>query len=119
MLKRGINADCLCVGLRIDQTGMAIASVAADTGAGARIVFVDTDSERHVKRFETGAFEIVGKMLNALLVAYRWKADKARSPKVRLDLHREYHAPDRDVQLRCSTAPVRRKLIGHAGENPP
>src|SRR5437016_74051 len=50
---------------------MAVARIAANASAGARVLFVDLDPERHVKGLQSGPLEIVRQMLNPLLVADR------------------------------------------------
>src|ERR1051325_3417858 len=50
---------------------MPVASITANAQTLPRVLLVDADSERHVKRFQTRALEIVVQMLNALFVTYR------------------------------------------------
>src|SRR5215216_5611826 len=47
---------------------MPIARVAPDAQASSHVLFVEPNSQRHMKRLKTGAFQIVVKVLNALLV---------------------------------------------------
>src|SRR5688572_24325030 len=49
---------------------MTIAGVAANAEAFARILFIDPDPQRDVKRLQTHPFEIVVEMLYALFVTY-------------------------------------------------
>src|SRR6185503_4709208 len=49
---------------------MTVAGVATNAETLARVVFIESDSQRHVKWLQTGPFEILVEMLNALFVTY-------------------------------------------------
>ena len=69
--ERRIHAHHLGVGLGVDQARVAVARVAADAAAGARIALVEHDAEGHVERPQPNAAEVVGELLDARLVAHR------------------------------------------------
>src|SRR6266436_1458737 len=71
MLDCLINADNLRVGLGADQTGKAVAGVAADAAALVRILLVEHDPNRYVEGLQTRTCEVVGQLLNAWLMAHR------------------------------------------------
>src|SRR6185369_15035936 len=70
MFERRVNTNRLRVGFRANQTRMTIAGVATNAGTRPRVLFVEPNSQWHVKWLESCAFEIVVQMLNALFVAY-------------------------------------------------
>src|SRR5712692_5374075 len=69
MLDCLINADNLCIGLRSDQTGKAVAGIAANTAALVRVLLVKHYADRHVKRLQTRACKVVRQLLDARLMA--------------------------------------------------
>src|ERR1043166_4683807 len=71
MFQRRVDTDGLRIGFGANQTGMTIAGVATNAGAGSRVLFIDPNPKRHVKRLQSRALEVIVQMLYALLVADR------------------------------------------------
>ena len=71
ILQRRIDGAYLGVGLAVDKARKAVAGSAADAFAGVRIFLIEHHAERRVKRAQTQAFEVVGELLHARLVAHR------------------------------------------------
>src|SRR5258708_7592740 len=68
MLQRRVDTDRLRIGLCANQTWMAVAGIATNAGAVARVLFIDSNPKRHMKRLQARSLKIIVKMLNALLV---------------------------------------------------
>src|SRR6266700_171477 len=68
MLQRRIDTDRLRISLCANQTWMTVAGITANAGAGARVLFIDPNPKRHVKRLQAGSLKIIVQMLNTLLV---------------------------------------------------
>src|SRR5215213_621683 len=51
---------------------MAIARIASNAETSPRVLFVEPNSQRHMKRLKPGALQIVMQMLNALFVTDGW-----------------------------------------------
>src|SRR5215213_796169 len=68
MIESRIDADRLCIRFGADQTGMTVASIATNAEALPRVLLVDPDPQRHVKRLQSRPLEIVVQMLKALFV---------------------------------------------------
>src|SRR5947207_2321481 len=60
---------------------MTVTGVAANAGAGLRILFVDHDPQRNVKRIQPRARKIFGQVLNARLVTHRWVSIRSTGPR--------------------------------------
>ena len=67
MLKSRIDTDRLRISLCANQTWMAVAGVATNARALARILFIDANAKRHVKWLQSGAFKIIVQVLNPLV----------------------------------------------------
>src|SRR6266436_3099335 len=63
-----INADNFCIGLRSDQTGKAVAGIAANTAALVRVLLVEHDPDRYMEGLQARTCEVVGQLLNAWLM---------------------------------------------------
>src|SRR5262245_20963206 len=59
---------------------MAVARITAYAQTLPRVLFVNANPQWHMKWPESGAFEIVVKMLNALFVTYRWVPVRRAGP---------------------------------------
>src|SRR6266850_5769259 len=68
MLQRRVDTDCLRISFGANQTWMTVAGIATNAGAGARVLFIDPNPKRHVKRLQARSLKIIVQMLNALLV---------------------------------------------------
>src|SRR5882672_9348609 len=68
MLQRRVNADSLGISFGANQTWMTVASVATNAGASSRVLFIDPNPKRHVKRLQARSLKIIVQMLNTLLV---------------------------------------------------
>src|SRR5207245_3163067 len=55
---------------RVHQARMAVAGLAADAPASARVLLIQHDAERDVERLEAEAGEVVGELLDAGFVAH-------------------------------------------------
>src|SRR6516225_4280138 len=64
-----VDGTDLRVRLGPDQAGIAVASLAADAATGVRILLIEHDPQRRVKRMEPQARKVVGQLLDARLVA--------------------------------------------------
>src|SRR5438876_10390920 len=73
MFKGWINTDNLGVRLGVDEARKAVAGVAADAAALVGVVLIEHDTERRGKRPQAETGEIVTELLDARLVADRWK----------------------------------------------
>src|SRR4051812_32623531 len=71
MRQRRIDAQHLRVGLRGNETRESVAGIAADAFALARILLIEHDAERGVKRPQSSAAEVVAQLLDARLVSHR------------------------------------------------
>src|SRR6266566_8384191 len=71
MLKSRIDTDRLRISLCANQTWMAVAGVATNARALARILFIDANAKRHMKWLQSGALKVIVQVLNPLLVADR------------------------------------------------
>ena len=60
MLECRVYRTHLSVRLSIDETGKAIASLAADTAARLRVFLVEHDAQRRVKGTQTHLREVIG-----------------------------------------------------------
>src|SRR5713226_2954227 len=72
MLERGIYTDNLGVRFGVDQARKTVAGTAADTAALGRVLFIEHDAHRRVKRLEAEAGEIFTELLHARLMTHRW-----------------------------------------------
>src|SRR6516162_1960355 len=66
----------------MDQAWEAIAGLAANAFAGAGVLFIELDPERHMEWFQPEASEIVAQLLHTRLVADRWMRIGAASERV-------------------------------------
>src|SRR5678815_2522325 len=71
MLQRRIDTDRLCISLSANQTGMAVAGIAANTRALPWIIFINANAEWYMKRLQTCSLKIIVQMLNTLFVTNR------------------------------------------------
>src|ERR1700757_1363481 len=68
MLDCLIDAYNLRVGLGTDQTGKAIAGIAANAAALVRVLLVEHDPDRYVEWLQTRTREVVGQLLDSRLM---------------------------------------------------
>src|SRR5689334_17064521 len=61
---------------------MTVARIAPNAETSPRILLVDSNSQRHMKRLEAGTLQIVMQMLNALFVAYGWIFVRRAGPRL-------------------------------------
>src|SRR5262245_15727332 len=73
ILERRIDADDLGVRLGAEEAGMPVARRTTNARALPGRLFVDSDAERDVKRPQPLALQIVMELLDARLMAHRWK----------------------------------------------
>src|ERR1700758_3039939 len=69
MLDCLIDAYNLRVGLGTDQTGKAVAGIAANAAALVRVLLVEHDPDRYMEGLEARTCEVIGQLLNARLMA--------------------------------------------------
>ena len=86
MRQRRIDADHLRVALRVNQTGEAVAGLAADAAALVRVRFVQHDPERDMERTQPVRRQVVVQLLDARLVLHgREPVRRARPGLGRID----------------------------------
>ncbi len=107
-LDRRADGDHLGVGLGMDETGEAVAGLAADAAAVGHIRFVHHHGRGGVKRMIAGSGEIRRRASRCAARARRAATDKERWRADRSDRVRVLRAPDRGARLACNRAPFRR-----------
>src|SRR2546422_5843303 len=83
MLEGGVDAEHLGVRLRIDETGMPVAGLAANAAAGSGVPLVQHHAERDVKRLESKTGEIVAELLNPRLMTDRRMRVRSAGRRIR------------------------------------
>src|SRR2546428_14018433 len=71
MLEGGVDAEHLGVRFRVDETGMPVASLAANAPARSGVLLVQHHPEGDVERLEPQTGEIVAELLNTWLMTDR------------------------------------------------
>src|SRR5262249_53407413 len=80
MFDGSIDAQHLRVRLRVHQTRKSVACIAADAEALSRVLFIELDSKRSVKRSQSQSREVITQMLNARFVTdRRMRVSRART----------------------------------------